>query len=72
MFDEGRLKRMQITACCEPLDRGDGLTVVHHRKRQAGVDAASLDQNRAGAALAVIATLLRTSQREVFTQSVQQ
>ena len=63
---------MQILALGKPLDRGDGLAVVHHGKRQAGVDAASFDQNRARAALAVIATLLRAGEREMFPQGVEQ
>jgi hypothetical protein len=33
MFDEGRLQRMQIVACGEPLDRGDGLAIMHYRQR---------------------------------------
>jgi hypothetical protein len=72
MFDEGCLDRMQIIARCEPIDRGDGLSVVHHCKGQTRDDAVSFDQHRAGSALAVIATLFRTGQREVFTQSIQQ
>ena len=72
MFHEGRLQRMQIVAQRQPLDRGDGLAVMHHRKRQAGIDAASFDQHRTGAALAMIATLLRACQREVFAQDIEQ
>jgi hypothetical protein len=72
MLDEGRLQWMQIRALGEPLDRGDGLAVVHDRERQAGVDAASFDQHRARAALAVIATLFRAGQGEVLPQSIEQ
>ena len=72
MLDEGRLHRMQILAVGEPFDRGDGLAVVHHRERQAGVDAASIDQHRAGAALTVVATFLRAGQREMLTQCIEQ
>src|SRR5882757_10564319 len=61
-----------MVALGKTLDRRDGLSVMHHRKRQAGVDATSLNQHRAGAALAVIATLLRAGQREMFTQRIQQ
>jgi hypothetical protein len=69
MFDEGCLDRMQIIARCEPIDRGDGLSVVHHCKGQTRDDAVSFDQHRAGSALAVIATLFRTGQREVFSKA---
>src|SRR5258705_7633201 len=63
---------MQIVALGKTLDGRDRLSVMHHRKRQTGVDAASVNQHRAGAALAVIAPLLRTGQREMFTQRIQQ
>jgi hypothetical protein len=46
--------------------------MMHHHKRQAGVDAASFDPRRARAALAAIATRLRAGQRDVFRQSVEQ
>ena len=55
-----------------PLDRGDEVAVVHDRERQAGVDAASFDQHRARAALAVIATFFRAGQGEVLPQSIEQ
>jgi hypothetical protein len=48
MFGGGRLQRTQIIA---DLSMGGGLAVMHHHKRQAGVDAASFYQSRAGAAL---------------------
>jgi hypothetical protein len=69
VFDGGRPQRMQIIACRGPVDGSDGLGMMHHRKRPTGVDAASFDQHRARAALAVIATVLRAGQREVFTRS---
>src|SRR5258705_13726640 len=72
MLDKGRLQWMQIVALGKTLDGRDGLSVMHHRKRQTGVDAASFNQHRASAALAVIAPLLRTCQREMLTQRIQQ
>src|ERR1700716_2240774 len=72
MLDKSCLQRMQIVALGKTLDGRDGLSVMHHRQRQTGVDAASFNQHRAGAALAVIASLLRTRQREMFTQRIQQ
>jgi hypothetical protein len=39
---------------------------------QAGVDAAAVDQHRAGAALALVATLLGAGQVQVFAQRVEQ
>jgi hypothetical protein len=63
---------MQILTRGEPLDRGDGLAVVHHCKRQAGIDAAAIDQHRASAALAVIATLFCACEVEVLAQCIEQ
>ena len=72
MLDEGGLQRMQRFAVGEPLDRRDRLAVMHHRQRQAGIDAAAVDQHRAGAALAVVAALLRAGEREMLAQSIEQ
>ena len=44
---------------------------MHCSERQAGVDAASVEQHRASAALAMIAALLGSCQREMLTQSVE-
>ena len=62
-----------MNACCtgcsapsvgQPLDRGDFGAVLHDGQREAGVDPPAVDQHRAGAALAVVAALLRAGQRE--------
>ena len=58
MLDEGGLHRMQRFAVGEAFDRGDRLAVVHDRQRQAGIDAPSVQQHGAGAALAVVAAFL--------------
>jgi hypothetical protein len=72
MLDEGCLQRVQIVAFGKTFDGGDGVSVMHHRERQAGVDAAPLDQHRAGAALTVIAAFLGARQREMLTQRIEQ
>ena len=46
--------------------------LVHHRERQAGVDAAAVDDHRAGAALAVVAALLGAGEVQVLAQRVEQ
>ena len=46
--------------------------VVGDREREAGVGAAAVEQDRAGAALAVVAALLRAGQPEVLAQEVEQ
>jgi hypothetical protein len=42
------------------------------RKRQTGSDTATIDMDRAGTALSVVAALLGAGQGEVFAQDVQQ
>jgi hypothetical protein len=52
-------------------DRRDAISLMHHRERQAGVDAAALNNDRAGATLAVIAALFGAGELQVLSQSVQ-
>jgi hypothetical protein len=70
VLDKGRLQRMQRFAVREPLDRRDRLAVMHCSERQAGVDATAVQQYRASAALAMIAALFGSREREMFTQGV--
>jgi hypothetical protein len=65
VFDEGLLKLAEPVVLRETLDRGHGLVIVHHRERHARFDAPSVQKDRAGAALAPIATLLRSGQPEL-------
>jgi hypothetical protein len=58
VFDESRLHYMQSIASAQSLDRRYFIAFQHHRQSQAGVDAPAIEQNRAGAALTVIATFL--------------
>src|SRR5258708_40183314 len=69
---ESGLQRMQCLAVGKTLDRRDRLSVMHRGKRQAGVDAASVQQHRAGAALTVVAALLGSCQREMLTKCIEQ
>jgi ribosomal protein S7 len=45
---------------------------VHDGKRQAGIDAAAVGDDRTGAALAVVAAFLGAGQMQVFAQRVEQ
>ena len=72
MLDEGGLHRMQRFAVGQAFDGGDRLAVVHDRERQAGIDAPSVQQHGAGAALAVVAAFLRAGHRHMLAQRVQQ
>src|SRR3978361_245043 len=72
VLDEGRLHRAQLVGRSEPLDRRDTVAVMHDRECQAGVDPSPVDDDGAGAALAVIAALLRTSKMQMFAQCIEQ
>jgi hypothetical protein len=45
---------------------------MHDREREAGVDAPAVDDDRTGAALTVIATLLGPSEVQMLAQRVEQ
>ncbi len=70
-LDKRRLHRVQIAGLSQALDRRHVVTIMHHGKREARVDAASTDQYGAGPALTVIATLLGSGQGKVFAQCVE-
>ena len=73
VLDEGVLDRMQrAVGTGQAFDRGDRRAILHHRQGQAGVDPDAVDQDGAGAALAVVAAFLGAGQIEVQAQQVQQ
>ena len=72
MLDEGFLDRMEGFRCPKTLDRGDLGVLVHYRQGQAGIDAAAIHQNGAGAALAFVAALLGAGQPQTVPQGVKQ
>src|SRR5262249_42611323 len=72
MAHERGLHRMQNALVGQSLDGGDLGTVMHYRERQAAVDALAVDDDRAGAALSLIAALLRASQSEMLAQCIEQ
>jgi hypothetical protein len=51
---------------------GDLIAGMHHRKREAAIDALPVDNHCAGAALPLIASLLGACEPEMFTQRIQQ
>ena len=70
-----------MKACCsgcsalalrETFDRRDLRAVLHDREREARIDPPPVDQNGAGAALAVVAALLGAGEVEMETQRVEQ
>ena len=72
VIDEGSLHRMQFAAIGETFDRGHAVSLRGDRKRQTRQHATAVDQNRASAALAVIAAFLSASQSEALAQQVEQ
>ena len=63
---------MQRVAAREALDGGDLRAVLHHRESEARIDPPAIDQDRAGAALAVVAALLGPGEIEMQAQQVEQ
>ena len=45
---------------------------MHNREAEAGIDAPTIDDDRAGAALTVIAAFFRSSEMEMLSQSIEQ
>ena len=72
MLDESGLDGVEFVAVGETFDGGDLVAVVAEGEGEAGVDAAAVDQDRARAALAVVATLLCAGELEAFAQGVEQ
>ena len=71
-LDERGLQRVQLVAAGEPLDGRQLRAVVGDGEREARVGTAPVDQDRARAALAVVAALLRAGQLEVLAEEVEQ
>src|SRR6185503_8357296 len=69
--DEGGLKRVQLVAVGEALDGRHVGAVERHREQQARVRPAPVHEDGAGAALAVVAALLRAGQAEPLAQQVE-
>ena len=56
----------------EPFDGGNAVAFVHDREREAGIDAASVDDHRAGATLSVVATFFGAGEMQMVTQRIEQ
>ena len=72
MLDQGGLHWVQVVGCTQALDGRDVGAFMHDRERQTRVDAPSLDDHRAGAALTVIAALFAACQMQMLAQRVEQ
>src|SRR5262245_8060138 len=69
-FPEAFLQRVQLAVRGEPLDRRDGRSVGLHREERAGLRAAAVDENGAGAALCGVAADVRAGQAQLFAEEV--
>src|SRR5258708_19955802 len=60
--DKSVLQRAELTVLSKSFDSSDFVALVHHRKSETGIDPTPIDQNGAGAALAMVTTFLTTSE----------
>jgi hypothetical protein len=72
ILNKRRLHRMELIVLRQSLDRRDLFAFTSRGQRQAGENAPSVDENRAGSALALVAAFLRTGESEPFAQRVEQ
>ena len=72
MGNERLLHRMKPVALRHAFDGQDVGAVVADRKRKAGIDPSSVDDDRAGAALAAVAALLGSGQIQAFAKQVEE
>ena len=72
MPDERGLQRMQRIGRAQSFDGRDIASFVHDRQSEAGVDTLSVEDHRAGAALAMIAPFLCSGEMQVFAQRIEQ
>jgi hypothetical protein len=71
MGDEGGLHRVELVTSRHTFDRHDLRAILGEGQREARIESSPIDQDRAGAALAAVATLLRSGQIEAFAQQIQ-
>ncbi len=72
VVDERLLQRMQRAVHRQAFDGGDLGAILHDGEREARIDAPAVDQDRAGAALPVVAALLGAGQVEMVAQRIEQ
>src|SRR4029077_18486963 len=72
MRDKGLLRWVEQVAVRHAFDRQDISAIVADREREAGIDPASVDDDRAGAALAAVAAFLCPRQIQPFAKKVEE
>src|SRR5581483_6084134 len=71
-LDERLLHRVELAVAREPLDRHDVVPVGLRREHEARADEPAVEEHRAGAALALLAGVLRAGEAEVLAQREEQ
>src|SRR5678815_1455429 len=71
VLHESRLHRMKLLWRAEPFDGRDFVALVHHRERQAGDDPPPTDQDRACAALPLIAPFFAACEMQMLPQRIE-
>jgi hypothetical protein len=71
-FQETLLQRMQMAVVGKPFDRLDAAPFRFNGKDQATIHRPAVEEHRAGAAVAVVATFLGAGERERIAQHFQQ
>ena len=71
-FEKGFLHRMQFVPMTEAFDSRDVIAIVRDGQRQTGINAPTVDEDRASAALPVIAAFFRAGQMEAFAQQIEE
>ena len=69
---ESRLNRMQLAVLGQPLDRHELVAVRLGREDKAGADESAVEEHGAGAALALLARVLRAGEAEPLAEDVEQ
>src|SRR5437763_13883308 len=72
VLNKRSLHRMQLVAVRDAFDGGDLIPFMHDRERKTGIDATTVYQTRAGAALTVLAALFRPCTLQHLAQSAWQ
>jgi hypothetical protein len=71
VLKESCLHGMQVVSFCESFNCRDFLAIMNDSEGKATINTAAICQDCAGTALAMIATLLRTSQHKILAKKIE-
>jgi len=72
LFEEGLLERVKAVAAGDAFDSDEVGSIGFHRKNAAGVHETAIEQDAAGAAVAVVAPFLGADQAELVAEHFEQ